>query len=374
MRCIAILAGVIGGVVFMSRPAVAQPDKFVQTQSGKIAVQEVASGLDHPWGMAFLPDGRLLVTERAGNLRIIGSDGDLSKPLGGTPKVYAKGSGGLLDVALDPEFSSNRLVYLSFAEPRDGGASTALGRGRLQNTRIEGFKIIFRQQPKVSDSLQFGGRIVFSPQGKIFLTLGDRHQSEPVQALANDLGKVVRINRDGSIPQDNPFVGRMDARPEIWTYGHRNIESAAINPRTGALWIAEMGPRGGDELNVLEPGRDYGWPVVSWGEHYDGTAIPNPPSHPRFTDAIKYWTPAISPSGMVFYTGAVFPKWRGSILIGGLSAEAIVRVKINGENVTGEERIPLGARIRDVAQAADGSIYVLTDQKDGNVWRLTPAQ
>lgn len=374
MRHIAIfVAGVMAAAVSGSTPSVAQADKSVPMPSGMVAVHEVASGLDHPWGMAFLPDGRLLVTERAGTLRIIGVNGDLSKPLAGTPEVYAEGSGGLLDVALDPEFSSNRFVYLSFAEPGEGGACTALGRGRLQEGRIEGFKVIFRQQPKVPDSLQFSGRIVFSPQGKIFLTLGDRHWFGSAQDLSNDLGKVIRINRNGSVPRDNPFLGRAGAKSEIWTYGHRNIESAAINPRTGVLWIAEMGPRGGDELNILEPGRNYGWPVVSWGEHYDGSAIPKPPTHPRFADAIKHWTPVISPSGMVFYTGAVFPKWRGSILIGGLSAEGIVRVKIKGNNVTGEERIPLGARIRAVKQAPDGSVYVLTDQENGKIWRLTPA-
>lgn len=375
MRRIAIfIASVMGAAVSASAPVVAQTDKFVPTPFGMIAVQELARGLDHPWGMAFLPDGRLLVTERAGTLRMIGVDGRVWKPLAGTPEVFVKGSGGLLDVALDPAFSSNRLVYLSFAEPSDGGASTALGRGRLQGTRIEGFEVIFRQQPKVSGALQFGGRIVFSPQGKLFLTLGEHHRLEPAQDLSNHLGKIIRINRDGSVPPDNPFVGRADAKPEIWSYGHRNVESAAINPRTGALWIAEMGPRGGDELNRPEPGRNYGWPVVSWGEHYDGTAIPDPPTHPRFADAIKYWTPVISPSGMVFYTGAAFHAWRGSLLIGGLSAAAIVRVKIDGERVTGEERIPLGARIRDVEQAPDGSVYVLTDQDDGKLWRLSPEQ
>lgn len=376
MKCRVILAGsAMGAAVLVSTLAVAQPEivKKVQTQVGAIAVEEVASGLNHPWGMAFLPDGRLLVTERAGDLRILGTDGRVSKPIEGTPEVV-DGQGGLLDVALDPEFSSNHFVYLSFSEPDNGGASTAVGRGRLQNDRIEGFKVIFRQQPRISGSKHFGGRIVFSPQGKLFLTLGERYQFEPAQDLSSHLGKVIRINRDGSVPEDNPFVGRANAEGEIWSYGHRNIESAAIHPQTGVLWIAEMGPLGGDELNLPKAGHNYGWPVVSWGQHYDGTNIPDPPTHPRFADAIKHWTPVISPSGMLFYTGDAFPEWRGSVLIGGLSAEAIVRVKIDGQNVTGEERIPLGARIRDVEQAPDGSVYVLTDEDDGNVWRLTPLQ
>ena len=352
----------------------AHADQRVQTEAGVITVEEMAHGLDHPWGMAFLPDGRLLVTERVGTLRILGPDGRLSGPVTGTPEVYAEDQGGLLDVALDPEFSSSQLVYLSFAEPGEGGASTAVGRGRLRDGRIESFKVIFRQQPKVSGGNHFGGRIVFCPEGKLFLTLGERYKFEPAQDLSNHLGSVVRINRDGSVPPDNPFVGRADAREEIWSYGHRNIESAAIDPRTGALWIAEMGPRGGDELNRPQPGRNFGWPIVSWGRHYSGIDIPDPPTHPRFVDAVKHWTPVISPSGMTFYTGDVFPAWRGSALIGGLSAHGIVRVEIDGENAAAEERILLDTRIRDVEQAPDGSVYVLTDQDDGKVWRLRPRQ
>lgn len=371
-RAATVTAGaVVGAAALSPAPATAQV-QGVQTEAGAIAVENLASGLDHPWGMAFLPDGRLLVTERAGDLRILGADGTLSEPLEGTPVVFAEGQGGLLDVALDPDFQSNRLVYLSFAEPGDGGASTAVGRGRLEDGRIEGFGVVFRQQPKVPGPNHFGGRIVFSPEGHLFLTLGERFKFEPAQDLANHLGTIVRLNPDGTVPADNPFVGRADAADAIWSYGHRNIESAAIHPETGALWVAEMGPRGGDELNLPEPGRNYGWPVVSWGRHYDGTAIPDPPTHPRFADAIKHWTPVISPSGMIFYTGDLFPEWRGSALIGGLTSGGLVRVAVDGREVTGEERIPLGARIRDVEQGPDGAVYVLTDQDDGNVWRLRP--
>lgn len=368
----------LGAAVLCAMPAMAQPDSMqtdsVQTEAGAIAIENLASGLDHPWGMAFLPDGRLLVTERAGRLRILGTDNTLSEPVGGTPEVFNEGQGGLLDVALDPEFESNPFVYLSFSEPGEGGASTALGRGRLANDRLEDFEVIFRQQPKLSGPNHFGGRIVFSPDGKLFLTMGERFTFEPAQDLSNHLGTIIRIERDGTVPQDNPFVDQADAKDEIWSYGHRNIESAAIDPETSALWIAEFGPLGGDELNRPEPGRNYGWPVVSWGKHYDGTDIPDPPSAPRFADAALHWTPVISPSGMVFYTGEMFPAWRGSALIGGLSSHALIRLRIDGEQANEEERIPLSARIRDVEQAPDGAVYVLTDEEEGDIWRLAPVQ
>jgi glucose/arabinose dehydrogenase len=359
---------------FVGSVALAQ-SQTIDTDAGPVAVEPVvADGLRYPWGMAFLPDGRLLVTERGGALRIVGRDGSVSEPLSGTPSVFSQGQGGLLDVALDPDFDSNRLVYLSYAESGDGGASTALGRGRLEDGAITDFQVVFRQQPKVPGPNHFGGRIAFGPEGMLFLTLGDRFKGEPAQDLSDHLGTVVRLHPDGRVPDDNPFVDRAEARDEIWSYGHRNIESAAIHPDTGALWIAEMGPQGGDELNRPEAGRNYGWPVVSWGEHYDGTPIPDPPTHPEFAGSLVYWTPVIAPSGMAFYTGEVFPEWQGSILIGGLMAQGIVRVMLDGGKVAGEERIPLGARIRDVEQAPDGTVYVLTDQSDGDVWRLSPAQ
>lgn len=366
-------AAILAAMLFIT-PALAQQVQTVQTEAGIVTVTTLASGLNHPWGMTFLPDGRLLVTERAGQLRILDTDHTLSAPLAGTPEVFNQGQGGLLDVALDPEFESNRLVYLSFAEPGEGGASTAVGRGRLEEGRIADFEVIFRQTPKVSDSNHFGGRLVFSPEGALFLTLGERFQFEPAQDLSNHLGTIIRIHPDGAVPRDNPFVKQADAADEIWTYGHRNIQAAALQPGTGALWIAEMGPRGGDELNLIEAGRNYGWPVVSWGQHYDGEDIPDPPTQPHFADARLHWTPVISPSGMVFYTGDMFPEWRGSALIGGLTAQGIVRVAFDGLEVTGEERIPLGARIRDVEQAPEGSVYVLTDQEDGHIWRLSVSE
>lgn len=339
----------------------------------KVEIQELASGLDHPWGMAFLPDGRLLVTERAGDLRILDTENNLSDPLSGVPEVYAKGQGGLLDVVLDPDFETNSYVYLSFSEPDENNmASTALGRGELEDDGINNFTVIFRQEPKVQDENHFGGRIVFDGKETLFLTLGERFKFDPAQDLSNHLGTIVRLNRDGSIPEDNPFVDQADAKDEIWSYGHRNIESAAIDPSTGKLWVAEMGPQDGDELNQPEPGKNYGWPLVSWGEHYNGEDIPDPPTRPDLADAVMQWTPVISPSGMVFYSANMFSNWQESMLIGGLTANGLVRVEVDGTQTKEVERIDLGERIRDVEQAPDGSIYLLTDKDDGNVWKLIP--
>ncbi|GAB2802706.1 PQQ-dependent sugar dehydrogenase [Halomonas shantousis] len=367
------VASAVAAAAILSSPLLSQADETIQTQAGAVRVDVLAEGLVHPWGMAFLPDGRLLVTEREGRLRILGTDHTLSEPIAGVPEVFNQGQGGLLDVALDPDFASNRLVYLSFAEPGGDGAGTALGRARLEEGQLADFEVIFRQQPKVPGGNHFGGRIAFTGQDMLFLTLGERFRFDPAQELFNHLGKVVRLDRDGSAVQDNPFVDQADARDEIWSYGHRNIESAAVDPQTGALWIAEMGPRGGDELNQPEAGRNYGWPEVSWGQHYDGRDIPDPPTQPRFATSAMHWTPVISPSGMAFYTGDAFPQWRDSVLIGGLTAGGIVRVALDGQQASEQERIPLGTRIRDVEQGPEGDVYVLTDQENGRIMRLQPA-
>ena len=343
----------------------------VRTDAGDVKVKTVVDSLTHPWGMAFLPDSRLLVTERAGQLRILDTDSTLSEPVKGVPDVFNTGQGGLLDVALDPDFENNQWVYLSFSEPgEDSTASTALGRGKWGEDQIKDFTVIFRQEPKVNGPNHFGGRIVFAPDGKLFLTLGERFKFDPAQDLSNHLGTLVRINPDGSVPSDNPFVGQEDAKDEIWSYGHRNTQSAAIDPATDKLWIVEMGPMGGDELNQPTAGTNYGWPVVSWGDNYDGEDIPNPPTHPEFADAVIHWTPTISPSGMVFYTGNMFPEWQNTALIGGLTASGIVRVRIDGEQAEEVERIPLSARIRDIEQASDGSLFVLTDEEKGKILHL----
>lgn len=343
----------------------------VVTKAGPVKVETLADDLNHPWGMAFLPDGRLLFTERAGNLRILRTDKTISDPLKGVPEVFAKGQGGLLDVTLDPNFKENNTVYLSYAEPGDNGtAGTALGRGKLKDEALQDFKVIFRMEPKVQGPNHFGGRILFEDDQHLFLTLAERFKFEPAQDLSNHLGTIVRIHPDGSIPQDNPFTDQPEALKEIWSYGHRNIESAAIDPETGTFWVAEMGPMGGDELNLPKPGANYGWPVVSWGDNYDGTKIPDPDTRPEFADAVITWTPTISPSGMLFYTGDQFSQWKGDMFIGGLTSTGLVRVKITGEQAREVERIPLNVRVRDVEQAPDGSLYVLTDADNGKILQL----
>jgi aldose sugar dehydrogenase len=356
-------------------PALGQGQPRLKTDTGEIAVETVARGLNHPWGAAFLPDGRMLVTERIGRLRIMARDGQVSPPLDGVPRVVSRGQGGLLDVALDPAFAQNRLVYLSYAEARDGGAATAAGRGRLNDagTALEGFTVIFRQEPAVSGGNHFGSRLAFTPDGKLFISTGDRFKFDPAQDLSSHLGKLIRINPDGSVPPDNPFVNRKDAKPEIWSYGHRNAQGLAVQPETGVLWEGEFGPLGGDEINLPEPGKNYGWPLVSWGKHYDGREIPNPPTRPDLVDAVHHWTPAISFSGMAFYTGDAFPGWRGNLLLAGLASQTLTRLTIEGRRVTGEERIRIGTRIRHVVPGPDGLVYLLTDEDNGRVLRLSPA-
>jgi glucose/arabinose dehydrogenase len=279
---------------------------------GGVTAEPVATGLDHPWALAFLPDGHLLVTERPGRLRIVDQDGRVSEPLDGVPKVLARGQGGLLDVTLDPRFADTRLVYLAYAEPGEGGtAGTAVARGRLGDGRLEDVRVIYRQQPKVEGANHFGSRLVFARDGTLFVTQGDRfNYRDQAQDLASGLGKLVRINPDGSVPRDNPFVGRAGARPEIWSYGHRNIQSAALHPQTGQLWTVEHGARGGDELNRPEAGKNYGWPVITYGVDYSGAKIGQGTSKPGMEQPLYYWDPVIAPSGMVFYTGEAFPDWQ----------------------------------------------------------------
>jgi aldose sugar dehydrogenase len=360
-----LLAGALPGIA---------KDRVIETKETALKVETVAGGLKFPWGLAVLPDGRMLVTERTGALRIVGKDGSVSAPLKGVPEVVADQQGGLLDLALDPNFAETGLVYLSYSEPGDGGAGTAVARGKLGADALENVEVIFRQKPKVDGGLHFGSRLAFAPDGKLFVTLGERFKFDPAQDLSTTLGKVVRINPDGSAPDDNPFSGRDGVLPEIYSYGHRNPQGAAIHPETGKLWEAEFGPLGGDELNVIEAGKDYGWPAVSWGKHYNGKEIPDPPTRPEFADAIKQWTPVISPSGITFYTGNAIPAWKGNLLIAGLSSQGIVRLTLDGEKVVGEERIPLKNRIRNVVQGPDGAVYVLTDTGSGEILRLTPGE
>jgi glucose/arabinose dehydrogenase len=339
-------------------------------------VTTVARGLEHPWGMAFLPDGRALVTERPGRLRVVAKDGTLSVPISGVPRVLAQGQGGLLDVALDPQFATNKLVYLSFAEPDGNVSGTAVARGRFTGTSLEDVKVIYRQQPKVAGAGHFGSRLVFRRDGTLFVTQGDRMRyREQAQDLKSGLGKVVRINRDGSIPKDNPFVGRKDALPEIWSYGHRNVQSAVLHPETGALWTVEHGARGGDELNRPEAGKNYGWPVITYGRDYSGLAIGNGiTAKAGMEQPVYYWDPVIAPSGMTVYTGNAYPGWKGSLFIGSLTPGAIVRLSMSNGRVAREERFlgELRERIRDVEQGPDGLLYLLTDSDDGRLLRIDP--
>jgi glucose/arabinose dehydrogenase len=372
---IALLFGVLSLLLLTAAASASAQTQILRTNKGiEVQLEMLMDGLNHPWGMAFLPDGRLLITERnTGRLYILNTDNTLSKPLDGVPKVWARGQGGLMDVALHPEYEDNNYIYLSYAKPGPGGkATTALGRGKLTDGRINNFQDIFVQEPFIQGPNHFGNRIEFSPDGRyLFFALGERFQFDPAQDVSNHLGSVIRISPDGGVPDDNPFVGRDNAQNEIWSYGHRNIEAMAFQPQTEALWIGEMGPRGGDELNKIEKGANYGWPVVSWGEHYNGRDIPDPPTHPEFTDAVRHWTPVISPSGMVFYQGEMFPEWKNNALIGGLTHHELISLTFDGTEVTEEDRLELPARIRDVETAPDGSIYLLTDQGNGKVLRIS---
>jgi glucose/arabinose dehydrogenase len=345
--------------------------------NGVVRVEPVAKGFENPWALAFLPDGSILVTERPRRLRIVERDGRVSKPLDNVPRVLARGQGGLLDVALDPRFAENRLVYLSYAEPGEGNtAGTAVARGRLADGKLDDVQVIYRQQPKVEGGGHFGSRLVFTRDGTLFVTQGDRiGYRERAQDLSSGLGKIVRINADGSVPKDNPFVSRSGARPEIWSYGHRNVQSAALHPDTGQLWTVEHGARGGDELNHPEAGKNYGWPVITYGVDYSGAKIGEGTAKPGMEQPVYYWDPVIAPSGMVFYTGDAFPDWKGSILIGSLTPGLLVRLALKDGQVAREERYlgDLRERIRDVQQGPDGFIYLVTDNRDGRVLRIRPA-
>src|SRR5688572_27782503 len=358
-------------------PAQASPQP--RSIDGNITVETVASGLEHPWGLAFLPDGRILVTERPGRLRIVDTSGRLSEPLAGVPQVHAVSQGGLLDVAIDPDFARNQLVYLSFSEPGDGGVSgTSVARGRLGNGRLDNVEVIYRQEPKVRSGGHYGSRLVFSRDGKLFITQGDRQAGsfrQQAQQLASGIGKIVRINPDGSIPSDNPFVGRNDARPEIWSLGHRNAQAAALHPETGQLWTVEHGAAGGDELNHPEKGKNYGWPVITYGRDYSGRRIGEGAVKEGMEQPVYYWDPVIAPSGMIVYAGDKYPGWRGSILIGSMQPGALVRLTLTNGAVATEERYlgELRERIRDVQQGPDGFVYLISDSSDGRLLRVVPA-
>lgn len=354
----------------------------VATQEHRVRIVTVASGLEHPWALAFLPDGRMLVTERPGRLRVLTKDGRLdSRPVEGLPRVDPQGQGGLMDVMPHPDFARKGWIYWTYAQRGDGNRNgTELARGKLAggpgNYRMEQVQVLFRMQPKTSAGQHFGSRLVFDREGALYMTLGDRGEKDSAQDLDDHRGKIVRLTDDGKPAPRNPFLQRPGARPEVFSYGHRNVQGAALHPATGELWAAEHGPQGGDELNVVRAGVNYGWPVITYGVNYGiGTKIGEGTSRPGMAQPQKYWIPSPALSGMAFYQGDRFPRWRGDVLIGALRGQALIRVRLDGERVVGDEFMLVGSlpRVRDVRAGPDGFVYLLTDQPNGSVLRLEPA-
>ncbi len=348
----------------------------VKTETGNIQVKTIAEGLENIWGMAFLPDGSMLVTERRGRMRIVGADGKVGEPLVGLPEIYAQGQGGLLDVVLAPDFTSSKKIYFSYSEPGKGGNSTAVSFATLNGNKLENVTRVFSQQPKIDSGAHFGSRLVWAPDGTLFITLGDRYsEKDKAQTLDNHQGKVVRINADGSIPKDNPFVKTPGALPEIWSYGHRNMQGAAINPITKELWTGEHGPQGGDELNIDRAAKNYGWPVVTYGENYGGGKI-GEGTHKAGMEQPNYkWVPSIATAGFIFYTGDKFPQWKNNILLTSLKDKTFVRLVVDGEKITKEERLlakELDQRLRHVVQGPDGLVYLVTDESKAKIYQLSP--
>jgi glucose/arabinose dehydrogenase len=378
MRMLIPLAAMAGAFALLA-PVSAEITKApaVKTQQ-PFKVETIAQGLVHPWGLGFLPDGRLIVTERPGRVRLVATTGALSGPVRGVPKVYANGQGGLLDVALSPDFATTGLIYVSYAEPREGTKNgTSLARAKLvaegEEARLDELEVIFRQDPAYASSVHFGSRIVFTPDGSLFVTLGERYAArEQAQNPGNHLGKLVRLMPDGRPYAANP---KKDGwRPEIWSIGHRNVQGAALNPASGKLWTIEHGARGGDEINIPQAGKNYGWPIITYGRDYTYAKIGEGTHKAGMEQPIYFWDPSIAPSGAAFYTGELFPQWRGNLFVGALAGQALHRLVLDGEHVVGEEKLlsDLGERIRDVRQGPDGALWLLTDHPDGRVLRLTP--
>jgi glucose/arabinose dehydrogenase len=377
MHSLSIVAGL--ALALSTASAAAQMTKAPPQKSQRpITAETFARGLAHPWGLAFLPDGRLLVTERPGRLRVLSQQGQASPPVAGVPEVYASGQGGLLDVALAPDFAGSHWLYLSYAEPRGGGKNgTTVARGKLvaagEGARLADTQVIFRQEPAYASSHHFGSRLIFMPDGSLFVTAGERFsQRDEAQNPANHIGKLMRLQPDGAAYPGNPK--RPGWRPEVWSIGHRNVQAAALNPASGKLWTVEHGARGGDEINIPEAGKNYGWPVISYGRNYDGSKIGVGTQRPGLEQPVYYWDPSIAPSGATFYTGRLFPEWQGNLFVGALAGQALHRLVLEGDKVVGEEILlsDLGARIRDVHQGADGALWLLTDEEKGRVMRVVP--
>lgn len=349
----------------------------LESEDYRLQADVLADDLNHPWSLAFLPDGRMLVTERPGRLWLLSANGGERTELTGLPAIAAKGQGGLLDIVLHPDFNNNRLVYFSFVGSGDGGFGTEVARARLDNNHLSSVEVIFRLTPKSGSGRHFGSRLVFDRDGLLYITLGDRGDRPRAQELDDHAGSVIRIRDNGSIPADNPFVDRRNARPEIYSYGHRNMQGAALHPETGQLWTQEHGPKGGDEVNAVSPGVNYGWPVITYGVNYgSGTKIGEGTHKEGMAQPLHTWVPSIAPSGMMFYSGDNFPKWQGNLFIGALKDKMLVRLVLDGKKIIKEERIlkKTFGRIRDVRQGPDGYIYLLTDHDDGQLIRLRPVK
>jgi glucose/arabinose dehydrogenase len=338
-------------------------------------LETVAEGLVHPWSLAFLPDGDFLVTERPGRLLRIDPQNGVGRAIGGLPVVAAVGQGGLLDVTLHPDFADNRWVYLSYAAAGEGGHATRVGRGRLRGDKLADFQVLFTAEPFVSGGRHFGSRLLFDDDGALFVTAGERGRKEHAQDLGKLHGKLIRLHDDGSIPRDNPFVGEPGVREEIYSYGHRNPQGIALHPETRRVWLHEHGPRGGDEINIPEPGANYGWPETTHGRAYSGIRFAPEPPVAGYVSPIHHWTPSIAPSGMAFYTGDIFPEWRGDLFVGALVLSHLARLELDGETVVAEEKLldEDGWRIRDVRTGPDGYLYLLVDADDAPLLRLMPA-
>ncbi len=374
VRTVALVCGLLASLAGL--PATAQ--RIERSELYDLRVTVLTRGLEHPWSLAFLPDGRMLVSERPGRLRLVAADGTLDpRPIDGLPdNLAAVGQGGLLDIALHPDFARNRLVYFSYAGRGEDGVGTELARGRLADHALTNVEVLFRALPKSRGGRHFGGRIVFDRAGHVFLTLGDRGERDRAQRLDDHAGSVIRLFADGRVPDDNPFVGRDDARAEIYSYGHRNVQGATLHPLSGELWTHEHGPQGGDEVNVVRAGVNYGWPVITYGVNYViGTRIGEGTHKPGMAQPVYYWDPSIAPSGLAIYSGDRFPKWRGDLLVGALKFRLLVRLRMDGERVLHEERLltDVIGRIRDVRVGPDGYVYLLSDARDGVLARLEPA-
>lgn len=349
----------------------------IQTETGKIRVNTVAEGLENIWSLAFLPDGNMLVTEKRGRMRIVTATGKVGEPLQGLPKIHNQGQAGLLDVVLAPDFASSKKIYFSYSEPDEKGKnSTAVSHAILNGNKLENVTRIFSQQPKVDSNNHYGSRLVWGEDGTLFVTLGERYsEKDKSQTLDNHQGKVVRINADGSVPDDNPFVKTPGALPEIWSYGHRNVQGAAINPQTKKLWTGEHGPQGGDELNIDEAGKNYGWPVITYGENYGGGKIGEGTHKQGMEQPVYKWVPSIATAGFIFYTGNKFPQWKNNILLASLKEQTVVRLVLEGDNIVKEERLlknELGQRYRSILQGPDGLLYLVTDESKAKILQLSP--